>query len=377
MKDFPEGTSPISPTEEGQSPRGGLWGKLAQLWRPEQAPVPESEPLAAEVPPGEQSAQPVAGENATLRAAVDKQAVVDKQKEEPERPSRELEHLRQADAQALEEIRAEVEGERKRGQEVLQAAQQKFSAEIQEALARSNQIHSEAEKLRADLTRTASELQDVGAERQRLQNEYDQLRTESVGLRQAGQEVQHLREQVQRLHKELEQERATTASGPVRGSRKAAELTAELARRDEEVGRLNERVAGLGQELASRSPLVPVSSLHPALQQVLAHMGTAVEAQRIVTELWERLLEQEMRYNAAREDTNRNAVELDELRKEMAELCLGLITPITVLSASADLLAMRQDIPKDALASLEEMRQGTVAVRQVIAKMQKVATPGS
>ena len=40
-KDLPEGTSPISPTEEGESRRGGLWGKLAQLWRPEQAPVPE------------------------------------------------------------------------------------------------------------------------------------------------------------------------------------------------------------------------------------------------------------------------------------------------------------------------------------------------
>ena len=372
MKDFPEGTSPISPPGEGARPRGGFWEKLAQLWRPKEAPVPEPEPLAVEAPPGEQSARPVAGENtATLRATVDKQQV------ELGRLSRELEHLRQADAQALEEIRAEVGGERKRGQEVLQAAQQKFSAEIQEALAQSNQIQSEAEKLRADLTRTDSELQDVSAERLRLQNEYDQLRTESVGLRQAGQEVQHLREQVQRLHEELEQRRATPTSGPVRGSRKAAELTAELARRNEEVGRLNERIAALEQELASRSPLVPVSSLHPALQQVLAHMGTAVEAQRIVTELWERLLEQEMRYNAAREDTNRNAVELESLRREMAELCLGLITPVTVLSASADLLAMRQDIPKDALASLEEMRQGTAAVRQVIAKMQKVATPGS
>ena len=428
MKDFSDG--PLSPdaAEQGERPRGGFWSKLARFWSPEEAPAAEPEPLSDEAAPGESSAQAVSGEaeipdevlevtpalvveqpapveeqpveeqpeaaaqgppspdcaqpttdpaadptadlaaglaeeNATLRAAVDKQ------QEELARLSRELEHARQADAQVLEEIRAELERERKREPEIIQAAKQKFSAEVQEALAHNRQLHAEAEKLRADLTRTDSELQRVNAGRERLQSESDALRKESAGARQASQEVRRLRQ-------ELTQARAMAASGPARGSRTPAELTSELARRDEELRRLNKRIAGLEQELAPRGPLVPLSSLHPALQQVLANMGTAVEAQRIVAELWDRLLEQETRYNATREDTHRHGLEMGMLREQMAELCQDLITPITVLSASADLLVMRQDIPQDALASLEEIRQSTSTVRQVIARMQKMPSPG-
>ena len=404
MKDFSDGPLPPDAAEQGERVRGGFWSKLARFWRPEEAPAAEPEPLSGEAALGEPSAQAVSGEagiprdvlevtpalaveqpavveerpeaaaqgpppparaqpaadlaeeNATLRAAVDKQ------REEPARLSRELEHARQADAQVLEEIRAELERERKRAPEIIQAAKQKFSAEVQEALAHNRQLHSEAEKLRADLTRTDSELQRVNAERGRLQSESDQLRKESAGARQASQEVR-------RLRRELTQARAMAASGPARGSRTPAELTSELARRDEELRRLNKRIAGLEQELASRGPLVPLSSLHPALQQVLANMGTVVEAQRIVAELWDRLLEQEARYNATREDTHRNALEMDMLREQRAELCQDLITPITVLSASADLLVMRQDIPQDGLASLEEIRQSAATVRQVITRM--------
>ena len=358
----------------------------------EEQPVEEQPETAAQGPPSPDRAQAkadlaadLAEENATLRAAADKQdKQVDKQQEEPERLSRELEHSRQADAEALEEIRAEVESERKREQEAIQAAQQKFSAEMQEVLARNNQIHSEAEKLRTDLTRMGSELQRVNAERERLQSESDQLRKETAGIRQASQEVPQLKEEVRRLDQELTQARAALDSGRAGDLREAAELTAELVQRDDELKRLNERMAGLEQELSSRGFLVPLSSLDPALQRVLAHMGTAVEAQRIVTELWDRLLEQETRYNAAnsaadeatREDTNPNTHEVDMLRKQMAELYQDLIAPITVLSASADLLLMRQDIPQDGLASLEEIRQSAATVRQVIAGMQPISSPG-
>ena len=206
---------------------------------------PESE-LAESAAEVAQPATELAQKNAALRAALEKRD------EELQRLSRELEHARQADAEALEELRAEV----------------------------------------------------------------------LVGIQQANQEAQRLKEEVGRLREELEQAKATDRPAPERGSRKGAKLTAELARRNDEIRDLKGQIT------------------------------------------------------AAREDTNRNAVELDMLCKQMAELCLDLITPITVLSASADLLAMRQDIPQDALASLEDMRQSTATVRQVIARMQKVATTG-
>ena len=251
MNDFPDGTPVPDTAEQRERLLGGFWAKL---WRSEEVSAPEPEPLAAEAPPGEELAQGVSEETEIPSEVLEvpPEAALEKRDEELQRLSRELEHARQADAEALEELRAEV----------------------------------------------------------------------LVGIQQANQEAQRLKEEVGRLREELEQAKATDRPAPERGSRKGAKLTAELARRNDEIRDLKGQIT------------------------------------------------------AAREDTNRNAVELDMLCKQMAELCLDLITPITVLSASADLLAMRQDIPQDALASLEDMRQSTATVRQVIARMQKVATTG-
>jgi DNA repair exonuclease SbcCD ATPase subunit len=305
---------------------------------------------------------------------------LEKLHEELRRLSREMEAAPPADGSALEEKLAEAERDRGQMQEreaAQSAVQQQLETDLREALAQNTNLQSELEKLRAALTNNEAELQRVNAERQRLLNEYGQQCMELIGLQKELADAAGLKAEIARLEEELERARGATPAGvPGRGGRKSSEQGGEQARRDEEVRRLKEHIARLEKDLASRGAPLPLAALPPALQQILTHMGSEVDAQRIVTDLWERLMEQESRFNAARDDTNRRMGELEELRRQLAQVYGNIITPITVLSATADLLAMRQDMPKGAQKSLEELKQIMATVRQAISRMQKITTTG-
>lgn len=355
-------------TPEGRRERNRLSKQLAQ-----------AEELARQA---EQERQALLQERADrARENEDLRVALEKQQEELGRLTAELDKAQSADVLAAEDKLAEAG--RLRDRETAQAAvQQQLQSELREALAQNTKFQSEVEKLRATLANNEAELQRVNAERQRLLNEYGQQCMELIGLQKTAGEVPSLKGEITRLQEESEQARgaATAAPAPAvavpaRTPRKQSE-TAELARRDEEIRRLNEHIAKLEKELASRGTPLPLSALPPPLQQILTHMGSSVDPQRIVTDLWERLMELEARFNAARDDTNRRMGELATLRTQLAELYGNIITPITVLSATADLLAMRQDMPKGAQTSLDEMKQFMATVRQAISRMQKITTTG-
>lgn len=318
----------------------------------------------------EQAEKQARAENAELRADLEKRTA------ELARLAGEIEQARHRETQVLA---ARMDLDRAREAETEKAREQ-FAAELKRALERNQRLQAETEKLRAQLTRLDSELQHVNSERQRLLSEYGQLCMDAVAFPEARKEAALLKEEVARLRGETEQARAAApGSGPARGAKKSADQAAELARRDEqlaqrdeEIGRLRDRTSSLEQELASRGSLLPVAGLPPALQQMVAHLGNSADATRMVNELWDRLMEQEARFNAAREDTNRKMAEMDLLRVRMTELYASLVTPITVLSANTDLLVMQGNVPQAVKASLEEMKQTMTAVRQGIARLQKM-----
>ncbi len=313
-------------------------------------------------------------QNEELRAALEKLH------EELQRLSREMDTASPAGGSSAEEKLAEAEQDRgrMREREAAQAAvQQQLETDLREALAQNTHLQSELEKLRATLANNEAELQRVNAERQRLVNEYGQQCMEFIGLQKAVADVTSLKEEIARLEEQLEQARnAAPAGAPGRGGRKSSEQAGEQGRRNEEIRRLKEHIARLERDLASRGELLPLVALPPALQQILTPMGSQVDARRMITDLWERLMEQESRFNAARDDTNRRMAELEELRRQLAEVYANIITPVTVLSATADLLVMRKDMPKGAQKSLDEMKQVMATVRQAISRMQKITTTG-
>jgi len=307
-------------------------------------------------------------------------AALEKLQKELQRLSREMEAAPPADGSPRDEKLAEAEQDRGRMQEreaAQSAVQQQLETDLREALAQNTNLQSELEKLRATLTNNEAELQRVNTERQRLLNEYGQQCMELIGLRKTVAEAADLKAEIARLEEELERASgAARAGSPGRGGRKSSEHGGEQGRRDEEIRRLKEHLARLEKDLASRGAPLPLAALPPALQQILTHMGSELDAQRIVTDLWERLMEQESRFNAAHDDTNRRMGELEELRRQLAQVYGNIITPITVLSATADLLVMRQDMPKGAQKSLEELKQLMATVRQAISRMQKITTTG-
>ncbi len=363
---------------EVTEPRRSFW---VRLWRSLFGSAADAS-RNSEAPPSREELRRLRAERDDARGEVSRlsrQLILASQELlEAQEQARRAEH----DRKTSDEMRAEVDRERaaRREKEAQQAeVQGQLSDELKEALALNAKLQIETEKLRAQLAHVESELQHVTADRQRVMNEYGQLCMDAIGFRYASAETGRLKEESSRLREELEQARSASPapaaeSSAASGSLKSAEQAAELASRDQEIRRLTERVSALEQELASRGSLLPVSELPPALQQMVTHMGTAADAQRIVADLWERLMEQEARFNAAREDANRKAGQLETLRMQLAELYGNLITPLTVLSASADLLAMRQDMPQGAQAALAEMKQTMAAVRQVITRIQKISS---
>lgn len=210
------------------------------------------------------------------------------------------------------------------------------------------QARQETAQLQADAERLNAQLADALDRAQQAENSA-RAADEENGRLQADLDRQSA--EAQRLATELERERHTDSQA----------LKAMLA----EVDRERRQRSGLGP--------VDASELPRPLQQMLAQLGDAVDATGLINDLWQRLMEAEARFNAAREDTNRSGGDVELLRSQVLEVYTGLVTQLTVLSAGADLLAMQPGLTARAAQSIQELKQTMAEVRQAMGRLQKIA----